>query len=213
MNPLQTRPVRVALRRRVCTAPARRWLAVALTAALLSPACTPLKPRLEGFTDFDFRVRGRIGARSGDEAFSASFDWRQAGDRFAIELWGLMGQGRTTLLGNDRRLRVIDAKGQVVEDADMDGLMLRTLGWRAPIVALRHWVRGEVAPGPAAELAHDEQGRLTGFRQHGWSVELRGWRSATVGEVPRKIVARKEARRITVVCKEWFGRRQNGPAH
>ena len=205
MKGLQTACTR--LRRRVRTVPARRWFVATLAAALLSPACTPLQPRFEGFADFDFRVRGRIGARDGDEAFTASFDWRQAGERFAIELWGLMGQGRTLLLGDGRRLRVVDARGQVVEDADMDALMLRTLGWRAPIAALRHWVRGEVAPGPAAGLAHDERGRLSRFRQLGWSVELRGWRSAAEGEVPGRVVAHKEERRITVVCKEWFGRR------
>ena len=164
-----------------------------------------MQPKLEGFTDIDFRVRGRMGARDGNEAFSASFDWRQAGDRFAIELWGLMGQGRTLLLGDGRHLRVIDARGQVVEDADIDGLMLRTLGWRAPVAALRHWVRGRIAPGPATGLVRDAHGRLSRFKQLGWSVELRGWRSATVGDVPAKVVAKKAARRITVVGKEWFG--------
>ena len=204
----QKQRVRACLGGRVRPAPARCWFVVALTAALLSSAaCTPLQPRFEGFADIDFRVRGRIGVRSGDEAFSASFDWRQAGDRFAIELWGLMGQGRTLLLSDGRRLRVIDSRGKVVEDEDMDALMLRTLGWRAPVAALRHWVRGQLAPGPAVALAQDEDGRLTGFQQLGWSVELRRWRSTTVGEVPAKIVAKREGRRVTVVCKEWFGPR------
>ena len=183
----------------------RGWLPAILVALLLSAACASLQPRLEGFADFDFRVRGRIGVRGGGEAFSASFDWRQAGDRFAIEIWGPLGQGRTRLLGDGRAMRVIDARGHVMEDADADALMAQALGWRAPIAALRHWVRGAVAPDAAVELQRDASGRVTRFEQHGWTVELRGWRSAAVGEVPGRIVATKAGRRVTVICKEWFG--------
>lgn len=186
----------------------RLWLCAALAAGLLcSAACTPLQLRFDGFANVDFRLRGRIGARVDEESFSASFDWQQAGDRFAIEFWGLMGQGRTLLLGDGRRVRIVDARGQVVEAADdVDALMMRVLGWRAPIAALRDWVRGRIAPGPANRLAHDVHGRPTRFEQRGWTVELRGWRSAAVGEVPAKVIARKGATRITIIGKEWFGR-------
>ena len=183
----------------------RGWLPAILVALLLSAACASLQPRPEGFADFDFRVRGRIGLRGGGEAFSASFDWRQAGDRFAIEIWGPLGQGRTRLLGDGRTMRVIDARGHVMGDADADALMAQALGWRAPIAVMRHWVRGRVAPDVAVGLERDANGRLTRFQQLGWTVELRGWRNAAVGEVPARIVATKAGRRVTVICKEWFG--------
>lgn len=193
---------------------AGRWLPVVLVALLVCGACAPLRPVPDGFADFDFRVRGRIGVRGGGEAFSASFDWRQAGDRFAIAFWGPLGQGRTRLLGDGRAVRVIDARGQVLEDADVDALTVRALGWRAPVAALRHWVRGRVAPDAAVGLERDADGRLTRFEQLGWTVELRGWRNAAAGEVPARIVATKEGRRVTVICKEWFapssGRRPGG---
>ena len=182
------------------------WRSAILVAPLLlAAACASLPPRPAGFADFDFQVRGRIGVQGGGEAFSASFDWRQAGDRFAIALWGPLGQSRTRLLGDDHAVRVIDARGQVLEDADIDALMARALGWRAPIAALRHWVRGRIAPDAAEGLERDADGRLTRFRQFGWTVELRGWRSVASGEVPARIIAKKAGRRVTVICKEWFG--------
>lgn len=177
---------------------------VLLVALVSCGACVPLQPRLDGLTDFDFRVRGRIGGRSGDEGFSASFDWRQAGDRFAIELWGVLGQGRTRLLGDGRAVRVVDARGQVQEAATVDALMLRALGWRAPVGALRHWVRGRLADAPADAVERDAHGRLIRFAQLGWTVELRGWRHTAAGEAPAKIVAKSGGRRVTVACKEWF---------
>lgn len=154
--------------------------------------------------DFDFRVRGRIGGRNGDEGFSASFDWRQAGDRFAIELWGALGQGRTRLIGDDRVVRLVDARGQTREASTVDALMRQALGWRAPVGALRHWVRGRLAGGVADAVERDARGRLVRFAQRGWTVELRGWRHTAAGEVPAKIVAKNGNRRVTVSCKEWF---------
>lgn len=189
--------------------PARRgapgWLSAVLVAPLLCAACAPLQPRPDGFANFDVRVRGRIGVRGGGEAFAGSFDWRQAGDRFAIALWGPLGQGRTRLIGDDRSVRLIDARGRVREDVDANALLLRAIGWRAPVAALRHWVRGRVAPDAAAELERDANGRLTRFQQFGWTVELRGWRSTAAGDAPARIVATKDGRRVTVICKEWFG--------
>ena len=200
-KPARAAPNGSALRRAVPV-----WRSATLVVPLLlSAACASLAPPPGGFADFDFRVRGRIGVQGGGEAFSASFDWRQAGDRFAIALWGPLGQGRTQLQGDDRAVRVIDARGRVLEDADTDALMMRALGWRAPVAALRHWVRGRIAPEAAQGLEHDAGGRLTRFRQFGWTVELRGWRSAAAGEVPARVVATKAGRRVTVICKEWFG--------
>ena len=173
---------------------------------LLLAGCVPARPLAPGWTDFDFRVRGRIGGRTAHEAFSASFDWRQAEERFAVELWGMLGQGRTRILGDGRRAVVIDARGQVLRDDDLDDLMARALGWHAPVLALRHWVRGTAAPGGALEAAaHDEQGRLASFTQFGWAVELRGWQDTPIGETPRKIIAQRGSYRVAVVCKEWFG--------
>ena len=177
-----------------------------LVLLLLLVGCVPTRPLATGWTDFDFHVRGRIGGRSAHEAFSASFDWRQAEERFAVELWGMLGQGRTRILSDGRRALVINARGQVLRDDNLDDLMARALGWHAPVLALRHWVRGMAAPRGALEaVAHDEQGRLARFTQFGWAVELRGWQDTPVGETPRKIIAQRGNYRVVVVSKEWFG--------
>ena len=180
-------------------------LALFLTFTLSS--CTVLAPLEEGL-DADFRLRGKIGVvdpSSAQGAFSASFDWVQAGNAFAIELWGPLGQGRTRLAGDDRTLTVTDSRGTTLAAETPQAMMQEHLGWSAPVAVLQHWIRGRLAPGnPAGALQRDADGRLTRFRQLGWTVELSGWQDNAAGPVPGRLRATRQGRRITVVCKEWL---------
>lgn len=177
-----------------------------LSSTMLS-ACAVVPPLGEGLTP-DFRLRGKIGVSDqspSGESFSASFDWIQAGDAFAIELWGPLGQGRTRLAGDDEVLTVTDARGATLAGESPEALMQQHLGWSAPVNVLRYWIRGRLAPGSRANAVdRDAAGRLTGFKQLGWAVELSRWRESAAGPVPGRIRATRHGRRITVLCKEWL---------
>lgn len=158
---------------------------------------------LEG-RDIDFRVRGQIGVRDARESFSASFEWRQAGERYEIDLWGPLGQGRSRLAGDGEAVTVTDAHGQVVHGADAKVLMQNALGWSAPVAALRRWVRGVYDPTQSvAGVAHDQNGNLARFEQFGWTVALSRWRQTPIGPRPGKVVAARGGHRVTAVCREW----------
>ena len=180
---------------------------IVLSFSTLLSACAVLPPLGEGLAA-DFRVRGKIGVRdqsSADGSFSASFDWIQAGDAFAIELWGPLGQGRTRLTGDDKALTVTDAHGVTLAGKSPEALMQEHLGWSAPVNVLQYWIRGRLAPGqPANALDRNAAGRLTRFKQLGWAVELSRWREGSAGPVPGRVRATRHGRRITVVCKEWL---------
>ena len=181
------------------------FLITLLSLTMLS-ACTVVAPLGEGLTA-DFRLRGKIGVRdqsSSGGSFSASFDWIQAGDAFAIELWGPLGQGRTRLTGDAETLTVTDASGVTLAGESPEALMQQHLGWSAPVNVLRYWIRGRLAPGWRANAVdRDATGHLTAFEQLGWAVELSRWRESAAGPVPGRIRATRDDRRITVVCKEW----------
>ena len=163
-------------------------------------------PRQALLQDADFRLRGRVGVRSGDEAFSANFDWQQAGERYRIAFWGPLGQGRALIEGDDLSASLRDGAGSVVSGTDLGALLEQALGWAAPVSALRHWVRGSPAPAlPASAEQRDDVGNLAGFEQSGWTVRLSRWRETAIGTAPGRVVAqaRAEQRTVTVVCKEW----------
>lgn len=180
----------------------------ALALLALAPlGCAHLPPGADGWRDFDFRMRGRLGVRTDTEAFSMAFDWRERGGRFAIELWGALGQGRALLLGDRREVRVLDGAGHLLERGELDAVARRALGWRAPVGALRYWVRGRPAPTlPVESLERDENGRFARFEQRDWVVAFAQWQPTALGEMPGRITATRGRHRLTVVGKEWDGR-------
>ena len=157
----------------------------------------------------DFRLRGKIGVRGGpkSDGFSASFYWAQAGDSYVIELWGPLGQGRTRLRGDGDTLTITDARGTTLAGDVPETLMSEQLGWSAPVSVLGYWVRGRQAPGhPATSRERDAEGNLERFAQLGWTIELSRWRDWESVRLPGKVVAIREGRRVTVLCREWLSR-------
>ena len=184
----------------------RLFLLVLLCCAVLS-ACA-LAPPIGPVSDADFRLRGKIGVRdhaAAGSAFSASFDWIQAGDGYAIELWGPFGQGRTRLSGDPDTLTVTNARGETLVSETPEALMQEYLGWSAPLDVLRHWVQGRLAPGyRARRIENGADGNLARFEQLGWTVEMARWRKAAARTVPGRLKASRQGRRITIICRQWL---------
>ena len=168
-------------------------------ALLATAGCAALGPFEPAAAD-GFHARGRIALRDGKDGFAANFDWRQQGERYRIDLWGPLGQGRLRVLGDDAALTMTDARGAVV-----DGDALRQqFGWSVPLAALRHWLLGRCQPAlPPCERYQDPGGELAGFAQHGWRVRLSDWRQGPDAPLPGRIVATEGERRIAVAVREW----------
>ena len=188
-----------------------RLSCLSLCLPLLFLGCATVPETETSLAAPDFRVRGKIAVRDGNAGFAATFDWRQADERYEIALHGPLGQGHARLVGDKSRVSVTSPDGIVHEGEDAQALFENVLGWSMPVAALRHWVRGRYDPlASAAQERHDENGNLTAFHQHGWTVRLGRWQrystgaGGTIRAVPGRIVASREERRITVVCKEWW---------
>ena len=178
-----------------------RFVVALLLLAALAGCLTPGRHALQ---HLDFRLRGKIAVRVDQEAFSASFDWRQAGPRYEIELWGPLGQGRTRLSGDDSMLSIADGRGEMLRSTDAAALMEKNLGWAVPMASLRHWVRGGYDPAvPAANRSYAQDGHLRTFEQLGWAVYLQRWSDTAIGPAPGRIIATQAGRRIVVVCRDW----------
>lgn len=159
-----------------------------------------------------FELRGKMGVVQGSESFSARFLWRQQGSAFRIDLWGPLGQGRVLLTGRDDYLELRDGDGTVLSAGSPDTVMRRQLGWSLPLAVLPEWVRGRPAPRPpATDLTWDEDGRLSGFRQLGWQVELARYAQEHPGAsagpeplfLPRRVTASRDAYRVRLAVSQW----------
>lgn len=132
-----------------------------------------------------FVLRGKLGVADARDSFSARFLWQQRDDAFVIDLWGPLGQGRVGLTGRDGSIALREGDGTIIDSGTPDEVMRRHLGWSLPMEVLPAWVRGGPAPGHRVSgRVVDDDGRLTGFRQLGWTVTLERFRAVEGGTVP-----------------------------
>jgi outer membrane lipoprotein LolB len=170
-----------------------------------------------------FLLRGKLGIVQQDESFSARVLWRQTGDRFTMDLWGPLGQGRVTLTGRDEYLELKEADGTVISAGPPERVMQQHLGWSLPLSVLPQWVRGRPARDlPVAEVRYGDGGHLERFEQIDWQVELERYRpvaegaggegeavsagapaAAAAAMLPHRVTARRGDYRVRLAISDW----------
>jgi len=167
--------------------------------------CSALAPRPLPTPDEGFVVSGRLALRNGEEGFSSNFIWEHAAEDFVIELWGPLGQGRSRLEGRNGEITLHTADGSVHHEASTETAVRRWLGIDVPVTALTFWIKGERAPDtPAPHLARDAAGDLIELEQLTWVLEFSKWTERPDGRrLPGRIVATKDAVKVTLLPKEW----------
>lgn len=176
----------------------------AVCATLVAGAgCASLGPR--GTVPSDgFHARGQLALADRQDGFSASFSWRQQGERYDINVWGPLGHGRLRISGDDAAVTVADGRGKVVANAANQAQLGEQFGWPLPLGAMRYWLTGRCDPAaPCRQRDYDAANRLAGIAQHGWKVRLADWREETNGPLPGRLTATQGQRRIKVAVREW----------
>jgi len=147
-------------------------------------------------------IDGRIAVQTGDEGWHASIEWQQQDDRYTIHLSGPFGQGAVQLEGDGERVTLRSGDEQPLVDDDPELLLYRQLGWRVPVNALRYWVRGIPAPGPAVQELNP-QGYLARLQQAGWNIEFRDYAHQGRQVLPGKVFVSNHKARVRLVIDQW----------
>ncbi|MDH5535736.1 MAG: lipoprotein insertase outer membrane protein LolB [Betaproteobacteria bacterium] len=178
----------------------RRLLALAV--ALAVAACAALQPAAPPAPPFD--LSGRVLVSYDRRAFAAGLRWRHTPPQDEISLLTPLGQtiahiengaDGATLTGADRRS---------YHAASVESLTRQALGWEFPLAHLRHWVRGEPAPGSVPNvLERDAGARLTLLEQEGWRIMFTHYPLEQHGGRPRRLELDHAAQRIRLVIDEW----------
>ncbi len=146
--------------------------------------------------DARFDIDGKLGVRWAEERFSARFRWRQEGERYDIELWGPLGQGRTILQGDLGQMQIRDGGGHLIDAGGVREVMERQLGWYLPLEAMPRWVSGQPLSGVRVRNeARSADGALIGFTQLGWRLTYDRFSEGG----PLRITAERGNYRIRVV--------------
>jgi len=192
----------------------RTWL---FSAALVLSACsgTTLKQtgvdsenayrdRMENIVSIDtWYLAGKISLDDGDQGGSGKLQWRVSAANSSIDFHGAMGRGAWHLDISPDRAVLREAGGDEHSAPGVDSLIQQQMGWPVPVVALKWWVRGLVAPGPVEAMQLDDQGLLTSLIQSGWQVEFERYSSASGIPMPKRLNARQDNYRVKLAISDW----------
>ena len=172
------------------------------SALLLTTGCQSLKPSnaAAGTTPIvqtqkldSFTINGKIGItipesvsqNSGAQGGSAFYAWGQQQDRFAIELIGALGIGKTNIEYDGKTATLVSEKTGTLTADDPETLLQKATGWQAPISQLPYWISGRSAPSDRTPQV-DSQGRLISSTNGDWSADFT---YNGTEKLPNKIIA------------------------
>lgn len=124
-----------------------------------------------------FNITGKIGVttpgkdNSGNQGGSAFYAWGQQNDRFAIELIGALGIGKTNIKYNGQTATLVSEKTGTLTAADPETLLKKATGWQAPISQMPYWISGRPAPSDSAPQL-DDQNRLISSVNGEWQANF-----------------------------------------
>ncbi len=138
-----------------------------------------------------FNITGKIGVttaandNTGAQGGSAFYAWGQENDRFAIELIGALGIGKTNIEYNGQTATLISEKTGTLTADDPETLLKKATGWQAPISQMPYWISGRPAPSDS-EPQLDAQNRLISSVNGEWRASFT---YSGVDKLPSKISA------------------------
>lgn len=124
-----------------------------------------------------FNITGKIGVTTaasdstGAQGGSAFYAWGQQSDRFAIELIGALGIGKTNIEYNGQSATLVSEKTGTLNAADPETLLKKATGWQAPISQMPYWISGRPAPSDSAPQL-DAQNRLVSSVNGEWRASF-----------------------------------------
>ncbi|WP_227367918.1 lipoprotein insertase outer membrane protein LolB [Halomonas sp. M20] len=190
-------------------------LSLLLLVGCAAQAPTPDAPRQSGDwpaqleqlkTLESWRLAGKVGLRTANDATSANLDWQQTPFSYRMMISGPFGAGRSTLDGSPGGVTLTTPDGRFSARTP-EQLMQQQLGWSLPISAMDYWVRGLPAPNAAHEMQADALGFPQQLRQAGWTIDYRDWTWAPRLNgglwLPRRLVMTFDDLRATLVVNQW----------
>ena len=182
---------------------------------LLMTGCSSLPEHTPQQTDWQQReaqlekfqqwqMDGRIAIRTEDDSWSGSLKWQQLGQLYDIRFSGPFGQGAINLTGDQYRVVLSSADGDIVGNNGVEQLLHQQLGWHVPISHLQYWVVGR--PNPSVDgsvLQFDQFGRIERLQQDDWEVSYRRYQSYQQLDLPSKIFIENHRLSVRLVIDTW----------
>ena len=152
-----------------------------------------------------WKIKGRIGFRTADNAQSATFRWQQKADKFKILLSGTLGLGSMGIDGTPTYIEFRQTDGQIIRSNNPDSLLQAQTGWNLPISQLSSWLLGYPGNNESeiTQLILNESGQLISFNSATWEIKYSKYHLVDDLVLPHKLIIRNEEIKITIIIKTW----------
>jgi outer membrane lipoprotein LolB len=140
----------------------------------------------------DFRLEGRLSARTPDRTVSGTLVWERGHGVDTLLLSGPLGQGGAEIRRESGRAELRTADGEHLVESSDARLMSRVLGFDLPLDGLLYWLSGQPQPDVAFRGGLDKGGHLAWLDQEGWHIEYERYALHGVRWLPGRIVARRD---------------------
>jgi outer membrane lipoprotein LolB len=178
---------------------------------LILSSCTLLSPQIgqqslqQQLSEIDnWQVRGKLSVTSPHDSVTGYLTWNQQDSDYQLFITGPFGQGSSQLKGSDDIAELLlPGWDQPQQASSAEQLMLTYMGWKFPVNDVRHWVKGQPAPGDQADTRFDESGLLQELKQHGWQVRYSRYSKQQGVWLPGLIKVTGHHFRFVFSIKEW----------
>lgn len=147
---------------------------------------------------------GTLTVRADGERARVKVQWRQTPESYLLRFTGPLGVGLFEVAGGAGTVQAKFPGGRSVAAASPEALLEEEIGWSVPLAGLRYWIVGVPAPdGTPATLKIDNQGRLVGLEQSGWTVVYEAYGLLGGLPLPARVRFSNESVHATVVVRQW----------
>lgn len=151
-----------------------------------------------------WRLSGRFGAKTEEEAWNGSIIWNQDQDRYTIRLTGPLSQGSIELSGEEGFAQLRLSENDVFIDSDAERLLERHTGMQLPVQGLQYWIRGLPSPRTRKhKVVVSEQGHLVELEENHWKVDFRRYEDFQGTTLPTKIFLQHDHVEVRLVLDSW----------
>jgi len=152
----------------------------------------------------EWKVRGKLSVTSPQDSVTGYLTWDQSERDYQLFITGPFGQGSSQLSGSDDYAELLLPGWQRPQRAESaEELMHTYMGWNFPVRDIRHWVKGQPAPGNHSAARFDDNGLLQELKQHGWTVRYSRYSRQQGYWLPGLIKVSGHNFRFTFAIKEW----------
>lgn len=155
----------------------------------------------------DWKIQGRLGLYTPDEAWPGDVLWSQSGQGYDIRIIAPLGAGSMHIYSVEGGVMLEHSSEPVAQfSPDPEALIAQTFGWQLPVTSLRYWMTGIPSPQGAieGELDLDEQGRLNSLRQSGWNIQFSKYKSVSGFELPARVQLEHKELSVKIVVRKWL---------